>query len=42
MLEGWRLEGRATFIYYSYNKDSYRPFPWLREVRWARIGDGIH
>jgi len=41
MLEGWRLEGRATFIYYSYNKDSYRPFPWLREVRWGRIGSAI-
>lgn len=42
LLEGWRLEGRAVFIYYSYNKDSYRPFPWLREVRWRRIGSGIH
>ena len=41
LLEGWRLEGRAVFVYYSYNKDSYRPFPWLREVRWGRIGDGI-
>jgi signal peptidase I len=42
LLEGWRLEGRAVFIYFSYNKDSYRPFPWLREIRWGRIGDGIH
>ncbi len=41
LLEGWRLEGRAVFIYYSYNKGSYRPFPWLREVRWGRIGSGI-
>lgn len=41
LLEGWRLEGRAVFIYYSYNKGSYRPFPWLREVRWGRIGQGI-
>lgn len=41
LLEGWRLEGRAVFIYYSYNKDSYRPFPWLREVRWGRVGSGI-
>jgi signal peptidase I len=36
LLEGWRLEGRAVVIYYS-----YRPFPWLREVRWGRIGSGI-
>lgn len=41
LLEGWRLEGRAVFTYYSYNKDSYRPFPALREVRWGRIGRGI-
>jgi signal peptidase I len=42
LLEGWRLEGRAVFKYYSYNKGSYRPFPWIREVRWGRIGRGIH
>ena len=41
LLEGWRLEGRAVFKYYSYNKGSYRPFPWIREVRWGRIGEGI-
>jgi len=42
LLERWRLEGRAVFIYFSYNKESYRPFPWLREIRWGRIGMGIH
>lgn len=42
LLEGWRLEGRAVFIYFSYNKLSYRPFPWLREIRWGRVGSGIH
>ncbi|HSG10030.1 MAG TPA: signal peptidase I [Longimicrobiales bacterium] len=42
LLEGWRLEGRAVFTYFSYNKESYRPFPWLREVRWGRLGQGIH
>ena len=41
LLEGWRLEGRAVFIYFSYDKTSYRPFPWLREIRWGRILDGI-
>jgi hypothetical protein len=24
-------------IYFSYNKGSLRPFPWLREVRGGRI-----
>jgi len=41
LLEGWRLEGRAVFTYYSYNKDSYDPFPAIREVRWGRVGRGI-
>jgi signal peptidase I len=41
LLEGWRLEGRAVFTYFSFNKGSYRPFPWVREVRWGRILQGI-
>jgi signal peptidase I len=41
LLERWRLEGRAVFTYFSYNRDSYRPFPPIREVRWGRIGRGI-
>lgn len=41
LLERWRLEGRAVFIYFSYNKGSFRPFPWLREIRPGRIGDRI-
>jgi len=41
LLEDWRLEGRAVFNYFSYNKESYRPFPWLREIRWGRIGSRI-
>jgi signal peptidase I len=41
LVEGWRLEGRAVFIYFSYDQESPRPFPFLREVRWGRIGDRI-
>jgi len=41
LLEGWRFEGRAVLTYFSYNKLSLRPFPWLREIRWSRIGDLI-
>ena len=37
-LASWRLEARVAFIYYSYDRESYRPFPFLREVRWSRIG----
>lgn len=41
LLERWRLEGRAVVIYFSYDKGSVRPFPWLREIRWGRIGSLI-
>jgi len=41
LVERWRLEGRSVFTYYSYNRDSYRPFPAVREVRWNRIGRPI-
>jgi len=41
LLEGWRLEGRASFIYYSYDRESYQPLPWLREIRWSRILDRV-
>ncbi len=41
LLEAWRFEGRAVAIYFSYNRGSFLPFPWLREVRWGRIGDRL-
>lgn len=41
LLEPWRIEGRAVAIYFSYNRGSFLPFPWLREVRWGRIGDRL-
>ena len=41
LLERWRLEGRAVFIYFSYNKDSERPFSFVREIRFDRIGSSI-
>jgi len=41
LLDGWRIEGRAVVVYFSYNKGSLRPFPWLKEIRWGRIGDLI-
>ncbi len=41
LLEPWRFEGRAVAIYFSYNRGSFFPFPWLREVRWGRIFDRV-
>ena len=40
-LEGWRFKGRAAFIYFSYDRDSFRPFPWITQVRGTRIGDRV-
>ncbi|MFP3947879.1 MAG: signal peptidase I [Longimicrobiales bacterium] len=41
LLERWRLEGKAFFIYFSYDRDALVPFPFIQEVRWGRIFDGI-
>ena len=41
LLDDWRLEGRAVFIYFSYNKESFKPFPWIKEIRAGRIGSRI-
>ena len=38
-LERWRFEGRAVIIYYSYDRQSFRPFPWIRDMRASRIGN---
>jgi len=42
LVEGWRIEGRASFIYFSYDRESYKPFPFLTTIRWGRILDGYH
>lgn len=36
-----RMKGKAAVIYFSYDRESRRPFAWIREVRWRRIGDAI-
>jgi len=36
LLERWRFEARASVLYFSYNRDSFKPFPWIREIRWER------
>jgi signal peptidase I len=41
LVEDWRLEGRAMFFYFSYERGSPTPFAFLREARWERIGRRI-
>jgi signal peptidase I len=39
-LDPARVKGKAEVVYYSYERDSLKPFPWLHG-RWDRIGDRI-
>jgi signal peptidase I len=41
LIERWRIEGRAMFFYFSYDRDSPTPFRVIREARWDRIGKRI-
>lgn len=36
------VRGQPLFIYYSFDPRTLRPFPWITEIRWARIGSTIH
>ena len=38
LIERWRIEGRALFFYYSYDRQSPTPLRFVREARWGRIG----
>jgi len=40
-LDPARVKGKAEVVYYSYERDSLKPFPWLHG-RWDRIGEVIH
>lgn len=36
------IKGRPLLIYYSFDRSTLRPLPWLTEVRWSRVGDLVH
>jgi signal peptidase I len=36
------IKGRPLVIYYSFDRSTLRPLPWLTEVRWGRVGDLVH
>ncbi|MGH7460069.1 MAG: signal peptidase I [Longimicrobiales bacterium] len=40
-LDSHRVKGKAEVVYYSYKRDELKPFAWLREIRWKRIGHRI-
>jgi len=41
LVEEPKVEGKAVFLYWSYDTQALKPFPALTAVRWARIGDRI-
>lgn len=41
-VEKTAIKGRPLFIYYSFDPGTLRPFPWLTQIRWARIGGTVH
>jgi signal peptidase I len=36
------IRGRPWFVYYSFDPSSSLPAPWMRAVRWDRVGHSIH
>ena len=40
-VEAPKVKGRVVFLYWSYDGESLKPFPWLTAVRWSRIGDRV-
>ena len=35
------VRGRPMFVYYSYEPDAMRRFPWITKIRWNRIGKAV-
>ena len=35
------VRGRPMFVYYSYEPDAMRRFPWITRIRWERIGKRV-
>lgn len=40
-VERGAIKGKPLFVYYSFNANTMKPFPWITQIRWARIGDVI-
>ncbi|MBI4543606.1 MAG: signal peptidase I [Gemmatimonadetes bacterium] len=36
------VKGQPLFIYYSFDPKTLRPFPWVTQIRWGRIGGTVH
>jgi hypothetical protein len=36
------VKGRPLVVYFSYDRGTHDPLPWLTDIRWSRLGSLIH
>jgi len=36
------VKGRPLVVYFSYDRTTHDPLPWLTDIRWGRLGSVIH
>jgi signal peptidase I len=36
------VKGRPLVVYFSYDRGTRDPLPWLTDIRWSRLGSLIH
>jgi signal peptidase I len=36
------IKGRPLLVYFSYDRGTAEPLPWLTDIRWSRLGSLIH
>ncbi|HEY6114771.1 MAG TPA: signal peptidase I [Candidatus Dormibacteraeota bacterium] len=36
------VKGRTLLVYFSYDRGTHDPVPWLQDIRWSRLGSLIH
>ena len=36
------VKGRPLVVYFSYDRGTRDPLPWLTDIRWSRLGSVIH
>jgi hypothetical protein len=36
------VKGRPLLVYFSYDRGTAEPLPWLTDIRWSRLGSLIH
>lgn len=41
-VDGAAIKGKPLIVYYSFNPRTLSHVPWLTEIRWDRIGDGVN